>query len=60
MNASKTMMGLTFEALLLTGSCYRLRTYAQQSSQAPSPEEEFLDAIKKGNSARVGEHKATQ
>ena len=59
MNAAKTMMGLTFVALLLTGSCYGLRTYAQQSSQAPSPEQEFLDAIKKGNSGSVGEHKAT-
>ncbi|MEP6911736.1 MAG: hypothetical protein ABI923_03215 [bacterium] len=38
---------------------YALDANAQQSSQAPSPEQEFLDAIKKGNSARVGEHKAT-
>src|SRR5882762_5941851 len=55
MNAPKTIMRLTFVAFLLTGSCYGPRTHAQQSSPAPSPEKEFLDAIKKGNSARVSE-----
>ena len=55
MYASRTIMRLTCTALLLTGSCYSPRTYAQQPSAAPSSEEEFLDAIKKGNSSRVGE-----
>ena len=55
MNAPKTIMRLTFVAFLLTGSCYGPRTHAQQSLPPSSPEQEFLDAIKKGNSARVGE-----
>jgi ankyrin repeat protein len=55
MNLPKTIMRLTCVALLLTGSCYSPRMYAQQTSAAPSSEEEFLDAIKKGNSSRVGE-----
>src|SRR5436190_17622916 len=55
MNASKTIMRLTFAAFLLTGSCYSPRIHAQQSNPAPSTEQEFLDAIRKGNSARVGE-----
>jgi ankyrin repeat protein len=55
MYASKTIMRLTCAAFLLTGSCYSPRTCAQQPSAAPSSEQEFLDAIKKGNSSRVGE-----
>src|SRR3977135_2826919 len=55
MNAPKRIMPLTLVALLLTVTCYGPRTHAQQPSPAPSPEQEFLDAIKKGNSARVGE-----
>ena len=55
MHASKTIIGLACAAFLLTGSCYLPRTYAQQPSAAPSSEEEFLDAIKSGNSARVSE-----
>jgi ankyrin repeat protein len=58
MYASKTIMRLTCAAFLLTGSCYSAAMpgiYAQQPSAAPSSEEEFLEAIKKGNSSRVGE-----
>ena len=55
MNVPKTIMRLTCAALLLTGSCYSPRMCAQQPSAAPSSEQEFLDAIKKGNSSRVGE-----
>lgn len=55
MNASKTIMRLICAAFLLTGSCYSPRIYAQQSSPAPGSEQEFLDAIRKGNSARVSE-----
>ena len=55
MNAPGTIMRLTLVAFLLTGSCYGPRAHAQQPSPAPSPEQEFLDAIKKGNAARVGE-----
>jgi ankyrin repeat protein len=54
MNAPKTIMRLTFVAVVLFASCYGPRTQAQ-SSPAVSPEQEFLDAIKKGNSARVAE-----
>ncbi len=55
MYASKTIIRLTCAALLLSGSCYSPRTYAQRPNAALSSEEEFLEAIKKGNSARVGE-----
>lgn len=53
MNVPKTVTSLAFVTLLLSGSCYGPRLRAQQPSAAPSVEEEFLDAIKKGNSARV-------
>lgn len=55
MNVPKTIMRLTCVAFLLTGSCYGPTTHAQQSGAATGSEQEFLDAIKKGNSARVGE-----
>ncbi len=61
MYASKTIMRLACAAFLLTGSCYSPRlpgmpgVYAQQPSPAPNSEQEFLDAIKKGNASRVGE-----
>jgi len=58
MDASKTIMRLACAAFLLTGSWHLASIpgiYAQQPGAAPSSEEEFLDAIKKGNSARVGE-----
>ena len=52
MNMPKTILHLTFPVLLLAGSCYGPRINAQQLAAA-NPEQEFLDAIKKGNSARV-------
>src|SRR5437762_10040825 len=55
MNAPKIIMRLTCVAVLLTGWCYGPEIRAQQSGAAPGSEQEFLDAIKKGNSARVGE-----
>ncbi len=55
MNVPKTIMRLTCVAFLLTGPCYGPRTHAQQSGAALGSEQEFLDAIKKGNSARVGQ-----
>jgi ankyrin repeat protein len=55
MNLQKTIMRLTCATLLLTGSCYGPRTHGQQSGSVLDSEQEFLDAIKKGNSARVGE-----
>jgi ankyrin repeat protein len=58
MHSSKTIIRLACAAFLLTGSCdspRMPRTHAQQPSAAPISEEEFLDAIKKGNSARVSE-----
>ena len=54
MNAPKTIMRLTCVAVLLTGCCYGPVGYVQQGP-APSTEQEFLDAIRKGNSARVSE-----
>src|SRR5437868_7116213 len=54
MNAPTIIMRLIWVASLLTGSCFGPRLYAQQSGPAPSAEQEFLDAIKQGNSARVG------
>src|SRR2546422_2054254 len=55
MNAPKIITRLTCVAVLLTGWCYGPRIRAQQSGAAPGSEQEFLDAIRKGNSARVGE-----
>ena len=47
-----TILYLTFAVSLLAVSCYAPRMNAQQAGAA-NPEQEFLDAIKKGNSARV-------
>lgn len=46
---------LTIMVLLLTGSCYGPRMQAQQSGNVTTTEQEFLDAIKKGNLDRVSE-----
>ena len=54
MNAPSTILRLALVALFLPGSCYAPRTNAQQPDAA-NPEQEFLEAIKKGNSARVDE-----
>lgn len=55
MIASKTIIQLTLVALLFGGPCYAPRTHAQQAGTPTAPEQEFLDAIKKGNSVRVSE-----
>jgi ankyrin repeat protein len=55
MNAANALGWLMLGALLLTGSCHAPITHAQQSGSGLRTEEEFLDAIKKGNSARVSE-----
>lgn len=61
MNAPTTILRLTLVALFLAGSCYASRMNAQQPGAA-NPEQEFLDAIKKGNEMAkfLREHKATQ
>jgi ankyrin repeat protein len=55
MTALRTNIRLTWLVLLLTASYFGPTAYPQQSSSAPTAEQEFLDAIKKGNIARVGE-----
>jgi ankyrin repeat protein len=55
MNATRTIMRLTLVALLFAGPCYAPRMQAQQPTPAANTEQEFLDAIKKGNAARVSE-----
>jgi hypothetical protein len=55
MNSPGTITRLTCAAFLLAGSCYGPRTHAQQSSAAPSIEQQFFEAIKKGNGDKVGE-----
>src|SRR6267143_6187620 len=55
MKAIKTTLRFTCVILLFAGPLITLPVYSQQSSPAPTSEQEFLDAIKKGNSARVGE-----
>jgi uncharacterized protein len=55
MNAPKTILLLACIGLVGTGSCFGPRTQAQQAATALSSVQEFLDAIKKGNSTRVSE-----
>jgi len=55
MKAIKTTLRFTCVILLFAGPLITLPVYSQQSSPAPTAEQEFLDAIKKGNAARVGE-----
>ncbi len=55
MNAIRITFRLAWPALLLTGFYFGPTVHAQQASPAPTAEQEFLDAIKKGNAARVGE-----
>lgn len=55
MKALRTNIRLTSLVLLLSASYFGPTAYAQQSTSAPTAEQEFLDAIKKGNAARVGE-----
>jgi len=55
MKALRTNIRLTSLILLLSASYLGPATYAQQSTTAPTAAQEFLDAIKKGNAARVTE-----
>lgn len=55
MNTPRTIIRLTCVALLLTGSCNGPRTHAQQSSTAQSIEQQFFEAIQKGNGDKVSE-----
>ncbi len=55
MNAIKRTLRFTCVVLLFAGPLLVLPVYGQQSSPAPTAEQEFLDAIKKGNAARVTE-----
>lgn len=54
MNARTTILRLALVAVFLPGFCYAPGMKAQQPVAA-NLEQEFLDAIKQGNSARVGE-----
>jgi ankyrin repeat protein len=54
MNVRTTILHLGLVALLLAGPCYAPRMNAQKPGAA-NAEQEFLEAIKKGNSARVDE-----
>lgn len=55
MNAKDMIMKFGIVGLLLTASCTTPITRAQQPTATPTVEQEFFEAIKKGNSARVGE-----
>src|SRR5258708_2653660 len=55
MHGIKETLRFTSVLLLFAGPLVVLPIYSQQSSPAPAAEQEFLDAIKKGNAARVGE-----
>jgi ankyrin repeat protein len=55
MNAKDIMMRIGIAGLLLAASCVTPITSAQQPTATPTVEQEFFDAVKKGNSARVGE-----
>ncbi len=55
MNAKDMVIRMVIAGFLLTASCATQITRAQQPNPTPTIEQEFFDAIKKGNSARVGE-----
>jgi uncharacterized protein len=55
MNPIRIIAWLSFIVCLLVASCFMQAVNAQQPTPAPSIEQEFFDAIKKGNSARAGE-----
>src|SRR5262245_41159800 len=55
MNISKWILGLAVSIFLIVPSCYGPRALAQQNSVAPDIEQEFFDAIKKGNADKVSE-----
>jgi len=55
MNAISLIMRPGIVVCWLAASCFMPAVYAQQPTAAPDIEQEFFDAIKKGNSERVGE-----
>ena len=55
MNSLRTVTRVTCIALFLTGSCIGMRSLAQQSKTALGSEQEFFDAIKKGEANKVNE-----
>ena len=55
MNAPKIFVRLSWVIVVLTAFCPGLTAYGQQSTTPPTAEQEFLDAIEKGNTAKVGE-----
>ena len=55
MNAPKIFVRLSWVIVVLTAFCLGLTAYGQQSTTPASPEQEFFDAIKKGNTAKVSE-----
>lgn len=55
MNAPKIFVRLSWVVVVLTAFCLGLTAYGQKPTTPASPEQEFFDAIKKGNTAKVGE-----
>ena len=55
MNTTKLSLGLALLLCLSGLRCYGPQVLAQQKSATPSIEQQFFDAIKKGDAGRVGE-----
>lgn len=55
MNATKRISLLALLTCLSCAAYFSPLTFGRQNSAAPDVEREFFDAIKKGNSERVGE-----
>jgi ankyrin repeat protein len=55
MNTTKLISGLALLVCLSGLSGYGPRVFGQQNSPTPSIEQQFFDAIRKGDAARVGE-----
>jgi ankyrin repeat protein len=55
MNSKKTILGLAFLVCSLGSPLCVSRTYAQQSNTALTANQEFIDSIKKGDLAKVGQ-----
>jgi len=55
MNKLRKITHAACMALFLIASCIGMRSMAQQSKTAPSHEQEFFDAIKKGETSKVNE-----
>lgn len=55
MNGSRIGLWFALAAVLLNARCYAPRVVAQQPTASPGVEQEFLEAIRKGNTGRVAE-----